>query len=55
MIDYQRLFHVGVRVPDLGAAMDEIGHSMGVTWAEHSREPGPEPAGPRTADSRRST
>ena len=34
MIDYQRLFHVGVRVPDLGAAMDEIGASMGVTWAE---------------------
>ena len=27
MIDYQRLFHVGVRVPDLGAAMDEIGAS----------------------------
>jgi lactoylglutathione lyase len=34
MIDYQRLFHVGVRVPDLDAAMDEIGASMGVTWAE---------------------
>ena len=25
MIDYQTLFHVGVRVPDLDAAMDELG------------------------------
>ena len=54
MIDYQRLFHVGVRVPDLGAAMDEIGHSMGVTWAERTRTR-PRASGPRTADSRRST
>ncbi len=34
MIDYQRLFHLGVRVPNLDEAMDEIGASMGVTWAE---------------------
>ncbi len=34
MIDYQHLFHVGVRVPDLDVAMDELGASMGVTWAE---------------------
>ena len=27
MIDYQRLFHVGVRVPDLDAAMAELGDS----------------------------
>ncbi len=39
MIDYQRLFHIGVRVPDLGAAMDEIGASMGVTWAERRENP----------------
>jgi len=34
MIDYTRLFHLGVRVPDLAAAMDDIGPSVGVTWAE---------------------
>jgi hypothetical protein len=33
--DYQRaLFHVGVRVPDLEAAMAELGAGLGVTWAE---------------------
>ena len=39
MIDYQRLFHVGVRVPSLEAAMDEIGASLGVTWAEPRENP----------------
>ncbi|MGI9646553.1 MAG: VOC family protein [Ilumatobacteraceae bacterium] len=34
MIDYQALFHVGVRVADLGAAMEELGAGLGVTWAE---------------------
>ncbi len=34
MIDYQRLFHTGVLVPDLDQAMDELGVSLGVTWAE---------------------
>ena len=33
MIDYQGLFHVGVRVPDLEAAMDELGESLALTWA----------------------
>ncbi|MEM9034974.1 MAG: VOC family protein [Actinomycetota bacterium] len=33
MIDYQRLFHTGIRVPDLDAAMDELGESLGITWA----------------------
>lgn len=37
MIDYQRIFHTGIRVPDLNAAMSELGESLGVTWAE-SRE-----------------
>ena len=40
MIDYQRLFHIGIRVPDLGRAMDEIGAGMGVTWAEPRENPG---------------
>lgn len=39
MIDYQSLFHVGVRVPNLDAAMDELGASMGVTWAERRENP----------------
>jgi len=39
MIDYQRLFHVGVRVPDLTRAMEEIGAAMGVTWAEPRENP----------------
>ncbi len=39
MIDYQRLFHTGIRVPDLEAAMDEIGESMGVTWATAVHNP----------------
>jgi lactoylglutathione lyase len=34
MIDYQRLFHTGIRVPDLDAAMEEMGETLGVTWAK---------------------
>ena len=26
-------FHIGIRVPDLASAMDELGRSHGVTWA----------------------
>jgi catechol 2,3-dioxygenase-like lactoylglutathione lyase family enzyme len=33
MIDYQRLYHTGIRVPDLDAAMAEMGEALGVTWA----------------------
>ena len=33
MIDYQRIYHTGIRVPDLRAAMDELGPALGVTWA----------------------
>lgn len=34
MIDYQRLYHTGIRVADLDAAMSELGEGLGVTWAE---------------------
>lgn len=34
MIDYQRIYHTGIRVPDLDAAMGELGESLNVTWAE---------------------
>ena len=33
MIDYQRLFHTGIRVANLDAAMAEMGDTLGVTWA----------------------
>jgi len=33
MIDYQRLYHTGIRVPDLDKAMVEMGAALGVTWA----------------------
>ena len=39
MINYQDLFHVGIRVPDLASAMDELGASMGVTWAAPRENP----------------
>jgi lactoylglutathione lyase len=39
VIDYQQLFHVGVRVPDIDAAMAEIGAGTGVTWAERRENP----------------
>lgn len=39
MIDYQQMFHVGVRVPDLDAAMAEIGAQLGVTWSERRDNP----------------
>ncbi len=40
MIDYQKLYHTGVRVPDLDAAMAEIGATLGVTWASVVTNPG---------------
>lgn len=33
MIDYQRIFHTGHLVQNLDKAMQEIGASLGVTWA----------------------
>lgn len=33
MVDYQRMFHQGVRVPSLTDAMDELGGTLGVIWA----------------------
>ena len=34
MIDMGEAFHVGVRVVDLDAAMQQLGPALGVTWAE---------------------
>lgn len=33
MIDYQRLYHTGFLVPDLDAAMAELGPTLNLTWA----------------------
>jgi catechol 2,3-dioxygenase-like lactoylglutathione lyase family enzyme len=33
-VDHSRCYHYGVRVPDLGAAMAELGAAMSVTWCE---------------------
>ena len=32
MIDYTRAYHLGIRVPDIDAAMAEMGGPMGITW-----------------------
>jgi catechol 2,3-dioxygenase-like lactoylglutathione lyase family enzyme len=34
MLDYSRCYHHGVRVPNLEAAMAEIGAAAGVTWCD---------------------
>lgn len=39
MIDFQRMYHTGVRVPDLDAAMQEMGENLGVTWATVQHNP----------------
>ena len=33
MLDHSRLFHVGIRVPDIDAAMADVGKHAAVTWA----------------------
>lgn len=39
MIDYQRLFHTGIRVSDIDEAMEELGSTLGLSWAsvQHNR------------------
>jgi catechol 2,3-dioxygenase-like lactoylglutathione lyase family enzyme len=37
MFDYQRMFHVGVRVPNIEAAMDELSLSLGLRWSSVQR------------------
>jgi len=38
-VDYTRCYHQGVRVPDLDAAMAELGPALGITWcAPQQRE-----------------
>lgn len=39
MFDYQRLFHTGIRVPNIEEAMAEIGSTLNVTWATPMHNP----------------
>ena len=32
--DWSRIYHVGIVVPDLGKAMDELGVELGISWPE---------------------
>lgn len=32
MVDFGRAYHLGIRVPSIDAAMDDMGRSLGVTW-----------------------
>lgn len=32
MVDFTRAYHIGVRVPDLDRAMEEMGADLGLTW-----------------------
>ena len=34
MIDFKEIFHIRIRVPNIEAAMEEMGESLNVTWAE---------------------
>ncbi len=38
MFDFQQIYHSGIRVPDVDAAMVQLGDSLGLTWArvQHS-------------------
>ena len=39
MIDYQRIFHLGVRVNDLDSAMSEMAGGLGARWAAVQHNP----------------
>lgn len=40
MIDYQKIYHTGVLVPDLSAAMEKYGKAVQVTWASVVQQDG---------------
>jgi catechol 2,3-dioxygenase-like lactoylglutathione lyase family enzyme len=39
VLDHSRLFHIGIRVADLSAAMADVGAQCGVTWASVQDRP----------------
>jgi catechol 2,3-dioxygenase-like lactoylglutathione lyase family enzyme len=34
IVDYQRAYHQGIRVPNINQAMEELGSSLGVEWCD---------------------
>ena len=40
MFNLQEIFHIGIRVPDIYQAMEEMGESLNLTWAEVVETPG---------------
>jgi catechol 2,3-dioxygenase-like lactoylglutathione lyase family enzyme len=39
MVDFSKCYHQGIRVPDLDAAMDELGDALGVRWCVPQEHP----------------
>ena len=39
MIDFEEIFHIGIRVPNIETAMAEMGESLNLTWAELVENP----------------
>ncbi len=39
-MNLQDIFHIGIRVPDIYQAMEELGDSLGLTWTEVVETPG---------------
>jgi len=39
MIDFKEIFHIGIRVPNIETAMEEMGDSLNLTWAELVENP----------------
>ena len=40
MFNLQEIFHIGIRVPDIYQAMEEMGESLNLTWTEVVENPG---------------
>tara|TARA_Y100000817_G_C16840506_1_gene537768 strand:- start:168 stop:641 length:474 start_codon:yes stop_codon:yes gene_type:complete len=40
MFNLQEIFHIGIRVPNIYQAMEEMGESLNLTWAEVVESPG---------------
>jgi len=39
MFDFKEIFHIGIRVPNIETAMEEMGESLNLTWAELVENP----------------
>ena len=39
MFDFEEIFHIGIRVPNIETAMEEMGEALNLTWAELVENP----------------